>query len=123
MHFFGSHDSVAKTDSGIHIENIRADLPRFERVYSVTLDTRATMKVTLKTYYKGSRYESGELTQPNGKWVLFEPRAVADKILDPVLVPKIQRCVDEIFALDKEFIASKPSEFTDGSGTKWRRVE
>lgn len=113
-------EAVHKTDSGISVKNVHADAPPFKRTYTTKLSDRASVEVTTKTFI-GSRMNSGELTQPNGRWLLFDPERIADKILDPVLVPLVEAFVKEVFELDKAFMASKPSEFTDDHGTTWRR--
>ncbi len=103
----------------IAVHDVRADVPQFKRVYSAKLDNRASIKIIAKTFL--GRSLSGELDQPDGRWVLFDPDAIAEKILDPLLVPVVQRYVNEIKRLDKAFMESKPSAFTDESGTVWRR--
>jgi hypothetical protein len=121
MSFFGfGASSDVNTPDGINIHDTANDVPEFKRVYTIRLDNRATMKITMKTFLNRIM-TSGELTQPNGRWVLFEPERVADKILDPTLVPIIERYVAEIFAIDKPYRASV-SEFTDDNGTTWRKV-
>jgi len=63
------------------------------------------------------------MTQHNGRWIIFEPERIADKIVDPVLVPLVEQFVKEVFALDKAFTESDPSEFVDESGTTWRKIK
>ena len=106
----------------IAISLAREDRPKFKRVYVKVLDSRAKVTVTMRTTMFGDRDASGELTQPNGKWVLFDPNAIADKILDPILVPLVQSFVDEVHRADGAFMAAKPSEFVDEGGTTWRRA-
>lgn len=118
---FWDKDKVATTESGIAIKAIREDSPRFKREYTATLDNRASIKIEIYRAY-GMLMKNGTLTQPNGRWVLFEPDRIADKILDPILVPKVQARVDEIFQLDRNFRHNAPGEFVDESGTKWTRV-
>lgn len=122
MNFWNPRQHVGQTSSGIHVEDVAADVPQFQRVYTVQLDARASMKITAKTFI-GDRMISGELTQPNGRWVLFEPERPADKILDPTLLPLIERACTEILSLDRDYISSDPGEFTDERGQKWRREE
>lgn len=119
---FWNHDHVERTDSGLSVENIRDDPPDFKRVYTRKLDARATIKVEIKRSFGSGLYKSGELTQPNGRWVLFDPDRIADKILDPTLAPLVERCVAEIYRLDKAYRDPEPSEFTDTKGVTWKAV-
>lgn len=123
MSFFHRHESISATPSGIHIESIKGDRPKFERVYTSRLDDRASVKVSIKFSYSGGLSKSGELTQPNGRWVLFDPDAIADKILDPALVPLVRGFVDEIYAADRAYRNGGLAEFIDEAGVKWRRTD
>jgi hypothetical protein len=76
----------------------------------------------MKWFLSGHRFTSGELTQSNGRWVLFEPERPADKILDREILPIVQRFCDEILALDAAYVKSDPGEFVDVRGVRWRRV-
>lgn len=119
MSFF-HRDHVSTTDSGIHIEDNRADRPEFKRTYTAKLDNRCSIKLEIRTGY-GDRYKSGELTQPDGRYVLFDPERVADKIIDPTLVPLVEDACREILTLDREYVASNPDRFTDEGGHIWVR--
>lgn len=117
-----NHNSdVGPTASGISIQNIANDVPEFERVYTARLDDRASITIRMKIFM-GSILKSGELTQPNGRWIMFDPDAIADKILDPVLVPLVQKYVNEIYDLDHAFRENETTEYTDNEGHKWRMV-
>lgn len=70
----------------------------------------------------GRRF-SGELTQPNGRWVHFDPERIADKIIDPLLVPLVEKAVRAVFALDKAFMDSRPDRFTDEKDRVWVRQD
>ncbi len=120
MSFWRKSTDVQELPNGITVSNEPEDVPEFKRVYSKQLDARAKVTVTAKSFM--GRMMSGELTQPNGRWVLFEPRAVADKILDPALVPLIEAFVSEVERLDHAYMANDPGEFVDEKGTKWQRV-
>lgn len=96
------------------------DNPEFKRIYKAQLDHRAHITVEARTWdYMGRRF-SGELRQPNGNRIYFEPERIADKIIDPVLVPLVEACVRVIFDLDREFMRTAPNEFYDKKGRLWR---
>lgn len=122
---FGCEDgkTVMTTPDGMVVKEIPNERPEFERVYEIQLDTRAHLKVTMRTRFDGERDSDGELTQPNGNWISFDPKNIAEKIIDPVLVPKVQERVDQIFALDEHFMASGPNQFTDSGGRTWQRIK
>lgn len=113
--------SGVETHGDITAKTVPEELPEFKRLYKVRLDGRAEMTVTIKEFM-GRRYMSGELTQPNGRWVLFDPERVADKILDPALVPLIEARVCEIAQLDRSFIGNGPREFIDEKRQRWVRA-
>jgi len=122
MGIFAKHTLVQTTDSGIHVEDVRDDVPEFKRVYTATLgDRHIALKVTIHTFC-GSRFDQGELTQPGGRWVMFDPKDPAEKILDRELVPLVIVACKEIFQLDNAFMKSNPGEYTDEKGQTWRRV-
>lgn len=101
----------------------REDYPVFRRIYRSKIDDRCRVTIKARTTMFRERDLDGELTQTNGRWVLFDPRAIADKILDPVLVPKIQAVVDRVRIIDAEFLRSGTSEFTDRGGARWVRQQ
>ncbi len=113
--------SEVVTTGTITVRTVPNEIPRFEKVYTSKVDARCSLTTTLYSRWDGGRVKSGELTQPNGRWVWFDPDVVAEKILDPILVPLVQAKVDEIVALDKAYMDSMPSEFTDEAGVRWRR--
>jgi hypothetical protein len=120
--FFHPRQVQVVTESGIKITDLKEDCPKFAREYTRRLDDGRSIKVTLKSYsWTSERSASGELDQSNGRYVLFDPRAIADKILDPVLVPLVQAACDEIEALDRAYMASNRPSFVDERGTKWVR--
>lgn len=111
------------TMDGISIKEIPSDIPAFKREYTAKIDARCSIKISLRSWWHGDRMKSGELNQPDGKWLLFDPDAVADKIIDPILVPLVQAKVDAILAMDKAYMDSEPSEFTDETGVRWQRMK
>lgn len=120
---FWSHDTSTATPSGVKILDLPNDRPQFKRRYTVPINDDISMKIELRTSYGGSRYDSSELDQSNGKWVLFDAKAPADKILDREILPAVERFCAEILALDAAFVRGSPNEFVDDAGVKWRRVE
>lgn len=110
-----------RAPSAITVSDKREDRPKFRRTYKAALPAGRTIEVTAHSGY-GGRYYGGELTQPSGRWVLFDPERVADKILDPELVPLIMSLSREMLQMDDEFMASKPREFTDENGQRWVRA-
>ena len=105
------------------ILDIQSSVPQFRREYRAKINDRASIIVWARSSwskYRGhERYKYGQLVQPDGKYILFDPNAIAEKILDPILVPKIQLSVELIFAIDREFISGNPDSFIDESGTVW----
>lgn len=105
---------------GISMKTKAEERPRFEISYSKQIDDNANIIITCYSFWGGTeRTMSGELRQPNGRWVLFEPYRVADKILDPRLIKPIEDFVKIVVKMDNKFIRSKPSEYIDKSGQKW----
>jgi len=116
------HESSPVAGSSVHVALEREDRPKFKCIYTAALPRGCKLKVALYTSYGGSRYDMSEITQANGKWVLFDVKAPADKILDRELLPDVEALCREILRLDRELLASDPSEFTDERGQTWRRV-
>lgn len=111
---------VTKPKMEIKIDSPVEEGLRFERIYTATLNNHTSIRIMMHTY-SGYRDDRSELYQPNGRWVVFDMKAVADKILDPVLVPLVQKYVDEIRSLDAEFVKSDPDTFVDDHGHRWNR--
>jgi hypothetical protein len=110
---------VARSAPDIAVKNVREDRPKFGRAYSARLDERAVCTVVAKNFCGRSFY--GELRQPNGNSMWFDPDRVADRVLDPTLVPLVERFLKEVKRLDQEFMDSRPSLFVDEVGTTWVR--
>ena len=100
----------------------REDQPQWKRSYKAAVPRGCTVTVSFRSYSFG-RCDSSEIRQSNGKWVSFDVKNPADKILDRELLPDVERLCEEILRLDREFILSAPNEFTDETGTRWSRVE
>jgi len=105
----------------VSVREVPAAPPEFGRIYTKKLDARATMALKAWTSSYSGRLYAGTLTQPNGAWVIFEPDNVAERILDPTLVPLVKKAVAEAVSMDKAFIASKPRSFKDEKGVVWSR--
>lgn len=105
---------------GMTINDCREDRPKFRREYTGTMPGNIRCTITIRTLY--SRSASGELTQPDGRWVMFDPHRVAERILDPVLVPLIEEFCRQVEWLDSEFVSNIPSSFVDEDGVKWVRA-
>jgi hypothetical protein len=56
----------------LEIVNTYEDVPEWGRRYVIKLDNRATLTVSAYTYLDRRSIE-GELHQPNGKYVTFQP--------------------------------------------------
>lgn len=105
----------------ISVKDVREDAPKFKRAYSATVTRGIKVTVTIYNSY-GATYSGGELTQPNGRWILFDPDRIADKIIDPALLPEVESTVRDIKALDRSWRQSQPTSFIDERGTKWIRA-
>lgn len=106
----------------LHIQDVRQDRPEFQRVYTQKLDERATLIITAK-WFIGDVFITGELRQPGGRYVTFQLDEIAEKIIDPMLVPLVQQAVRNILKIDKEWRASRPNSFIDEAGDHWVRAK
>ena len=119
MGIFGNRDKLFTTQSGVLVSSVPEDKPQFRRVYSKQLDNRA--RIDVEIYDLGFMCYNGTLTQPNGNHVFFDPKNIAEKIIDPLLVPLVEAVVEEVMKIDKEFRHSHPSWYKDERGNTWRR--
>ncbi len=106
----------------INITDVPEGTPDFKKKYSGKLSNNAKIELDVRSSDYFGRYWSGTLTQPNRNWVMFDPDKIADKILDPALVPLIEEFVKAAKQLDKEFVDSKPDTFVDEKGKIWKRI-
>lgn len=111
------------TNSGISGVSSREDPPEFKRAYKAKLDSRASIEITFRTSRYLGRDCDGILRQPEGNHIFFQPNNIAKKIIDPTLIPLVVAYVDEIKALDIEFMKFETNTFVDDKGTKWTRVK
>lgn len=116
----------------VHVETVRNDPPEFKRIYKTDLFYTAAdgkkvkiyLKITCRTTMFGDRNHSdGDLMQEDSRWVMFDPRNPAEKIIDRALVPLVIEACNQILEVDTVFINSKPAEFEDRQGVKWQRVQ
>lgn len=105
----------------VSITNLPEDVPEFKRRYVSQITEEVTARLEAKTYSFGRHYFA-ELKQRNGSWVYFDPKNVADKILDRDLVPIVEEWCGAILEADDEFVRSKPIEFVDERGNTWQRL-
>lgn len=98
------------------------DVPQFRRTYTARLDSRAEAEIVMSTSSYFGRRGSGTLRQPNYRYIFFDPDAIADKIIDPALVPLVQSFAETVFAMDREFMREAALEFRDEKGQLWRRA-
>ena len=112
--------------SGITVSEAN-ERPEFKRVYETTVTSRGmvfAIKIEARCWWFEQACERGytaNITQPDGKWVLFDPKSPAEKILDRDLVPLVEPVCDRIVAADKAYISAPPAEYTDVSGALWRK--
>ena len=119
-----SRAKTAVLGDGIHAQEVREDAPKFARKYRVALTEGRTMEITARNrYFGGGRDYSGEVDQPGGRWILFDPLRVADKIIDRDLVPLMERLIAAIVAADKAWSKSNQNRFTDDKGRVWEVAE
>jgi hypothetical protein len=91
----------AEAEAFVASKSFPEEQPRFKREYSAKIIRGIQVKITADRGYGAVRY-NGELTQRDGKWVLFDPDRIADKIIDPVLLPEVTKVVDQMVAADKK---------------------
>lgn len=111
--------------SDITARDVPPDAPPFGRQYRATVNIPRgpfVIEINMETSkYRGRTDRYSTVTQPNGTWILFNPNAVADKILDRELYPHVQRIADQALAMDAKYVEEQPDTFTDAAGTTWRR--
>lgn len=117
---------IETSTMNIEIVPIKEDAPKFKRQYSALLTTKhsGTVRIKVKLYngYCNSRYDSSEITQKNGSWILFDVHKPADKIIDRELLPLVQEFCSKVLTLDREYCLNFPTSFTDEKGVVWERV-
>ena len=106
----------------IGVVDSREDRPQFARTYTARMPSGTALEIKINRFrIIDDVWMLGSLTQLNGKYVFFDPRKVADKIIDRELLPSVEEAVSKILSLDSEFRKTKPPEFTDTDGVTWIR--
>lgn len=107
--------------SNIKVETIRESVPEFKRTYSGVLSNNARIDIGANycDIYNKRRFGVGTLTQPNGRSIYFFVDDIADKILDPQLVPLVVDFVNVAKAMDSEYDKELKKSFVDKSGKTW----
>lgn len=108
----------------ITVTDIKPSQPEFRRQYKGIVGVDIEISITARTWVTigFDRSYSGELKQRNGRWILFEPKRPADKILDRDLLPEINSFCEQVIEQDLLFIKSEPDTFTDETGQIWRKI-
>src|SRR5882724_7390381 len=96
---------VVQTVNGITVTNGKNAMPEFLRIYKAKLDDRCEIEVEMRSWSIG-RTDWSTLTQPNGNHVIFDMNRIAEKIIDPLLVPLVETTCAEIRKLDAEYMAT-----------------
>jgi hypothetical protein len=98
----------------------------FHKDYTVALTDGRMLKVRATRTSYDTLYEDGvqfaaQVEQKDGKWVDFECSAIADKIIEPGLIPQLDKWCKLIH--DPALLFWKdhypPREFTDDQGQVW----
>lgn len=90
-----------------------------ERNYSARLPNGYLVRLSSRRFLGKRSVYYGSMEQPDGRRVSFDPKAVADRVIVPALVPEIEALVRQVQAIDAE-----PTELVDrNGGGRWRRVE
>lgn len=110
-------------DTSVKVTDDPGDTPEFRRTYKVRINKVITMTVVMRSWdYDNERRDDSELRQADDKWVEFDLRAPADKILDRDILSTVQKYCDQIIRMDEAYMNSVPSEFVDKKGQRWKRV-
>lgn len=116
----------------IRAENQAEDPPEFRRRYFSNVISKPGITMTLDC--KTDRiWEDRECTatlrQPDEKSVAFAVGgrysaydSIADKIIDPVIVPEVKRLAAEMHLQDAKYMQANPTEFKTKDGNRWAKV-
>lgn len=119
--------------SEIRAEDQAEEPPTFPRKYVANLASRQGLTMTLECENDrilGERHCIATIRQPDERSVSFTVGgmyeaydSIADKIIDPVIVPEVKRLAAEMHAQDVKYKATNPSEFKTKDGNRWRKAQ
>jgi hypothetical protein len=121
----------------IRSEDQAEDPPEFRRKYSATLTSKPGITMILECKDDriwGDRECNATLRQSDEKSVSFPVSGrgaayrlsydnVADKVLDPVIVPEVKRLTEVMHLQDVKYKLMDPSEFKTADGFRWRKAQ
>jgi hypothetical protein len=115
----------------IRAEDQAGDPPEFKRKYSAKLSSKPGLTMTLECENDRilkERHCVATIRQPDEKSVSFTVGgayaaydSIADKIIDPVIVPEVKRLAAEMHLQDVKYMLSEPSEFKTSDGNRWHK--
>lgn len=91
----------------------------------MTLTCEYSQYVTSYTYLENENYKrecTGTLTQRDGKVIGFVPGEVADKLIEPNLVPLVQQWSAELVKRDARDVRAR-TDYWDQLGQRWVRTK
>ncbi len=117
----------------IRAEDQAEDPPEFRRKYVAFLNSKPGITMTIECnndrIWK-ERVCRATLRQPDEKSVSFTVGgryaaydSIADKIIDPVIVPEVKRLAAEMHMQDVKYMLLEPSEFKTQDGFRWRKAQ
>lgn len=104
---------------GATIKNGREDMPKLNRTYTKQLTAVAEIKLSFSSSGYWGRQAAGTLTQPNYNYIFFDPHKIADKILDPKLVPLVEAFCAAAIQEDARWLKENANEYVDEKGQRW----
>lgn len=107
--------------------------PTFVVTFSAPLSQGRSIKITarsmpwLRQYDLGDEVEfEDEVRQADGKWVVFDCDAIADRIIDLDLVKELRSYCKIGHEMAKDYWKKRdysPDEFVDSTGQKWIKAK
>lgn len=105
------------------------DPPKFKRKYSAKLASKPGITLTVECAdFIGERWCTATVRQPDEKYVSFRldhnyapGESIAGKIIDPMLVPELQRLTKIMHQMDGFYREANPSQWKDNDGSRWQK--